>query len=330
MKAFLLLLCCTIIGYIFIPFSVNVKKEYANYFLPQKEISKDRLRVTFLGVSSLLIQDKKNSILIDGFLTRPNLFKLLFSPLQSDETLIQNILLRHNIKDIDAIITLHSHHDHAMDTAVVAKKTNAIMIGSKSSYHIAKAYNLPHNQFKVIEGKSILGIGDFIITIVPSKHTHMGSVIGKLVGLDEHITKDHQKREYLDAYKEGGTYAVHIKHPDHSLFINGSTAYDAKHTQGLKANTVFLGIAKLGKHVPSFQEAYYKAVVEKLDATTVVPIHWDNFTKGFDKPISSLPLFFDDFDASMNFLIEKSKKNNTRLLLMDFFDTMELKTSSKQ
>ena len=323
MKA-VILIGLIIFAYILIPTTVDVKKTYANYFVPNNTALTDELRITYLGVSSFLIQDKHTTLLIDAFLTRPNKFQLLFKPLQSNTQQIRTILKQLNINTIDAIFTLHSHHDHAMDIGFIAQQTHANIIASSSTLNIAKAYDLETHQLQKIEGKTQLKLGEFTITLIPSQHTKMGTILSQVVGLDKTINKVHTKKEYLDAFKEGGTYSIHIQHPKHTFFINGSTGYKANMTQGLQAQTVFLGIAKLGKQPPTFKQAYYDTLVTQLHAKKVVPIHWDDFTKDFDTPITPLPFMFDDFESSMDFLIQKTQADGIQLQVMDFFDTMVL------
>ncbi len=308
--------------FIFMP-TKELPKKYQAYFSPQKEIHSSQLRATFLGVSSFVIQDDKTTLLVDGFLTRPSKSQLLFTKIETNKPLVTQVLKQLNINHIDAIFALHSHHDHAMDLPYIATKTNAKIYGSQSTLNIAKAYTIPKEKLHKIQKRTTLSIGDFVITVLPSAHTKMG-LLGSLVGLGEAITTPLNKKEHVTAYKEGRTYALHIKHPKGTLFINGSTAYKKGMTQGLQANTVFLGVAKFGKKETKFQEAYYQEVVTNLNAKNVIPIHWDDFTKNLHQPIIPLPKLFDDFESSMEFLIQKSMINKTNLILMDFFETIEI------
>ena len=52
------------------------------------------LRVTFLGVSTLLFDDGSTAILLDGFFTRPNSRQLFLEKISPDKTIIKNSLQR--------------------------------------------------------------------------------------------------------------------------------------------------------------------------------------------------------------------------------------------
>src|SRR5512138_2353599 len=55
------------------------------------------LRVTFLGVSTLLLDDGNTKILLDGFFTRPNARQLFLEKISPDKTIIKNSLQRAGI-----------------------------------------------------------------------------------------------------------------------------------------------------------------------------------------------------------------------------------------
>ena len=301
-------------------YCASIKERYNKYFIAKPH--NNDFKVTFLGVSSLLFEDKDHTILIDGFITRPSLKKLIFSKIEPNEELIKQSLKRLNIKKIDAIITLHSHHDHAMDAPLIAKLTGAKLFGSTSTLLLGEPFSLPKRQLKNIQDQMKIKIGEFTIKVIKAAHTKMKWPLNSVVGLNEELKQSFKLPAHVSAYKEGGTYALHISHKNETFFINGSTAYKEGFTKGLKANTLFLGIAKLGKHDQAFQEEYYDQTVKTLEAKRVIPIHWDDFTYTLSKPIRALPAVFDDFDKSMEFLIDKSREDQFELILMDFFDKL--------
>ena len=64
-------------------------------FAAAKE-STSGLRVTFLGVSTLLFEDGETAIRTDGFFTRPGELRFLFTKIQLDPDLIAHQLQRGN------------------------------------------------------------------------------------------------------------------------------------------------------------------------------------------------------------------------------------------
>ena len=295
--------------------------KYSQYFVNQKS-SKSLYKAVYLGTSSILITDGKTTILTDGFITRPSIYSLLFTKIEPNKELIKKALKKIGIRKIDAIITLHSHHDHAMDSAIVAQQTGAFLIGSSSTANISKSHGFTN--IKGIEEKKSFQIGDFKITVIPSQHSHMGKYLGKVVGLGEEITNKFKTPSYFTNYKEAKTYALLVEHKKGNVFINGSTNFIKGSLETYQAQTVFLGIAKLTSNSKEFQEEYFNGVAKTLNAKRVIPIHWDDFTVNIFEDTKPMPRVFDDFDASMDFLIKQSYDNNMKLQLLRIFDTIDL------
>ena len=91
------------------------------------------LAVTFLGVSSLLMNDGETAILTDGFFTRPNIREIFLGKIAPDKALINKSLKHAAIDRLAAVIVNHSHYDHVMDAPEVALQTSAILVGSEST-----------------------------------------------------------------------------------------------------------------------------------------------------------------------------------------------------
>ncbi|HEX6315320.1 MAG TPA: hypothetical protein VFZ73_10700, partial [Gemmatimonadaceae bacterium] len=77
------------------------------------------LRVTFLGVSTLLFDDGETAIMTDGFFTRPGLFSVA-TRIRPDSVRIRQALDSARVTRLAAVIPVHSHYDHAMDAPYVA------------------------------------------------------------------------------------------------------------------------------------------------------------------------------------------------------------------
>src|SRR5438128_1432793 len=90
------------------------------------------LRVTFLGVSTLLFNDAETALRTDGFFTRPDPRTVFTRKLAPDSERIAKCLERAGITRLAAVIVTHSHYDHAMDAPEVARRTGAVVVGSES------------------------------------------------------------------------------------------------------------------------------------------------------------------------------------------------------
>lgn len=272
-----------------------------------------QLRVTFLGVSTLLFYDGDTAILTDGFFTRPRRLHTLFKKIGPDADLIEKYLKRAGIEKLAAVVVLHSHHDHSLDAPEVAAQTGADLIGSESTAKIAQGYiergcKLKENKIKLIDGNDSPRYGRFTITLRKSAHSPLTLLthfcIHKVL-LDKKIKKPVRPPAWWTDFKEGGSYSLIIDHDGRKMVIQGSAGLDENALKGIHAEVVFLGVATLGKLSDHHRETYWRQVVETVEASRVIPIHWDDFFRPLDQPLVPSSGLVDDFDKTMSFLVAR-------------------------
>src|SRR3546814_686171 len=128
------------------------------------------LSITFLGVSTLLITDTTTSLLTDGFFSRPSLAKVALGRLPIDDARIDAALNHMDVDRADAVLPVHSHFDHAMDSAVVAERTGAQLVGGTSTANIGRGHGLAEHRLTVVTPGVPTTYGDFTLTHVESSH----------------------------------------------------------------------------------------------------------------------------------------------------------------
>jgi L-ascorbate metabolism protein UlaG (beta-lactamase superfamily) len=121
---------------------------YKNYFPDSAFCKESKLKVTYFGTSTLLFEEEDEQILIDGFFSRPNVFKVAFGKVQCDTQWVRQLVDNFSITKLKAIFVCHSHYDHSMDAPYLAKITGATIYGSSSTLNVARGYGLPENQMK--------------------------------------------------------------------------------------------------------------------------------------------------------------------------------------
>jgi L-ascorbate metabolism protein UlaG (beta-lactamase superfamily) len=128
------------------------------------------LGVTFLGVASLLIDDGETAVLTDGFFSRPSLAKAGLGRIAPDPARIDAVLARAGVDRLAAVIPVHTHFDHAMDSAVVADRTGAVLVGGESTANVGRGHGLPDDRIRVVTPGEPMTYGLFTITLVESHH----------------------------------------------------------------------------------------------------------------------------------------------------------------
>lgn len=235
--------------------------------------------VQYLGNTNLLFSDGKTAILTDGWFTRPGTFRTLFGRIEPDEQAIDAALARAGIDRLAAIIPVHSHYDHAMDSPLVAERTNAVVVGSESTLNIARGLGFDETRLRQVGDRAEFSFGDFTVTLLKSRHFEFPP--GLLGGQDS-------DSETIDAplvppasafdYRMGGAYSILVAHPQGTALVQGSAGYVEGLLEGRTADVAFLGVAGLMEKDTAYRDAYWTHVVEAVGARKIVPVHWDSFT----------------------------------------------------
>jgi L-ascorbate metabolism protein UlaG (beta-lactamase superfamily) len=248
------------------------------------------IKTVFFGTSKILLTDGDSAIMTDAFFSRPSFLNLLTS-IEPDQDEI-NHAMKKVPNELDAIFVAHSHHDHAMDSGVVSQKTNAHVYGSTSTLNIARTQGVKENHLHALKVNLPIIVGKFLVTSFETPH----SLDPVYPGYIDHPLYTPAK---LADYRVAENYSFFVEHPLGNILIAPSANYVPGTFSGKHADTVFLGIATLGKQEDDFIEAYWAEVVKATGAKLVIPVHWDDFTVSLKKPLVPLPYFMDDMSRSM-------------------------------
>ena len=285
---------------------------------PSPTPADDGVTVTFLGVSTVLVQDGETAILTDGFFSRPAFLRTVLGKIAPDAAAIDAALARAGITELAAVIVVHSHYDHAMDAPLVAERTGAMLVGSGSTANVGRGAGLAEERMHVVRDTETLRFGRFEVTLVPSRHLPHGMAMGTI---DAPLVPPARATDYL----EGGSWSVLIRHPAGTLLIQGSAGWIDGALAGRQADVVLLGIAGLATQPQAYGERYLAEVVDAVGARLVVPIHWDDFSLPLSEPLVPMPRLLDDFPASMALLqAHTAAPDGPRLGLLPAFTPVRL------
>lgn len=256
-----------------------------------QQIANGDVTVKWLGVSTLLIDDGETQLMTDGFISRPTLLDLLLDkPIQPDTQAIEEQLADLGVDRLAAIMTVHSHYDHALDTGVIALQTGADVLGSMSTANIARGAGVPEQQITEVVPDREYQYGRFTVKFYASRHAplvddgppHPGSI-------DTPLTPP----QPVSAYREGGSYSIVINHPRGNMLIQGSAGFMPGALDGVKVDTVFLGVGGLGQLGREHTQSYMREMVSMPQPKEVFVIHHDDFFAPFGE-IRLLPTLVMD------------------------------------
>jgi L-ascorbate metabolism protein UlaG (beta-lactamase superfamily) len=266
--------------------------------------------ITWLGVSTLLVDNGSTALLTDGFFSRPPLLDVGLRRLKTSVSRVDDCLKRAGIGDLAAVLPVHTHYDHAMDSATVAARTGARIIGGESTANIARGHGLSKDRIVVATPGADITLGNFGVTLIESHHCPPD----RFPGVVTHPVVPPAK---ASAYRCGETWSTLIHHrpSNQRALIQGSAGFVPGALDGRRAEVVYLGVGQLGVQPQSYIRQYWKETVRAVGARRVVLIHWDDFFRPLTDPLRALPYAVDDLDLSMNVLDSLAERDGVALHL---------------
>lgn len=283
---------------------------YAERFDVPRATAASPISVSWLGVSTLLVDDGSTALLTDGFFSRPGLLDVGLRRLSSSPSKIDASLSRAGITRLAAVLPVHTHYDHAMDSAAVARRTGAMLVGGESAANIARGQGLSEDRILVAVPGSELEFGPFRVTLIESGHCPPDRFPGV-------IRRPVVPPTRASAYRCGETWStlVHHRPSGRRLLIQGSAGFTPGALAGQRAEVVYLGVGQLGLQPVGYIERYWDETVRTVGARRVVLIHWDDFFRPLTEPLRALPYTGDDLDATMTVLARLAVRDDVGLHL---------------
>ena len=266
--------------------------------------------VSWLGVSTLLVDDGATAFLTDGFFSRPSLLDVGLRTLTTSVSRVEDCLKRAGIDRLTAVMPVHTHYDHAMDSAVVAALTGSWVVGGESTANIARGYGLAEDRIVLASPGEEMNFGPFGVTLIESHHCPPDRFPGV-------ITRPVVPPVKASAYRCGETWSILIHHRPSArrLLIQGSAGFVPGALDGRHAEVVYLGVGQLGVQPVRYIEQYWEQTVRAVGARRVVLIHWDDFFRPLTDPLRALPYAGDDLDVTMRVLGSLAQRDGVALNL---------------
>lgn len=226
-----------------------------------------------------------------------------------DQVLRDTVHLSH----VNTVMLSHAHYDHLLDYPYIYDRylkgdTSAIkIIGNKSSYQLMQNFERkPNHRFIPIEDTDLLTththMGNSIplndarsirVYAIASDHApHLASI--KLFdgeARDTLVYQDYIKGTYAHQWREGKTFAfliefIHEK-DTFRVFIQSSPSCPndgfLPETSGKNIDLAIIGIANYDNAVN-----YPDALIQRMNPTQILLVHWEDFFRPYDKKKSKL------------------------------------------
>ncbi|MGD1344486.1 MBL fold metallo-hydrolase [Mycobacterium seoulense] len=266
--------------------------------------------VTWMGVATLLVDDGSSALLTDGYFSRPSLARVAAGRVAPSPARVDGCLARAKVSRLEAVIAVHTHIDHALDSALVADRTGARLVGGRSAANVGRGHGLPEDRLVVAVGGEPITLGPYDVTLVESHHCPPDRFPGTI---DAPLTPPVR----ASAYRCGETWStlVHHRPTGQRLLIQGSAGFVEGALAGRRADAVYLSVGQLGLQPSSYVTDYWAQTVRAVGARRVILIHWDDFFRPLSKPLRALPYAGDDLDVSIRRLDELAAADGVALHL---------------
>ncbi len=279
MRILILLLACVVAAAVYLFGYPQPPVDPAWQVEAVDEVPDGALSVRFSGTTTLLFDDGETRWMVDGWFSRPPLWQMLFSDIEPDLEAIGSGLQRMQVDALSAVIPVHSHYDHAMDSPEVARRTGAMVIGSAASANIARGWGLPEERIRVVADGETVQLGRFQVTFIESRHMPYTDpdMVARLI-TDSEIPEPLVPPASAFDYKLGKAYVLHVEHPLGSFMVVGSAGFVPGLLDDRDVDVVFLGVGGLGGQSPEYREQYWRQTVAAVHPARVIPVHWDSLT----------------------------------------------------
>jgi L-ascorbate metabolism protein UlaG (beta-lactamase superfamily) len=264
--------------------------------------------VTFLGVSTLLFRAADGAFLTDGYFSRPGLLAVAGARLAPDRSRIRACLDRAQVGRLVGVLPVHTHVDHALDSAVVAQLTGAPLVGGVSAMNVGRGAGLPEDRLLEVADGTTTRLGGFEVTAVASEHCPPDRYPGS-------ITAPVRFPARAGAFRCGEAWSVLVTHvaSGRRALVQGSAGFRPGALAGREADVVYLGVGQLGLQSESYLRRYWQETVRAVRARRVVAVHWDDFFRPLDVPLRAIPYAGDDLDRSLRVLGQLAEQDGTPL-----------------
>jgi L-ascorbate metabolism protein UlaG (beta-lactamase superfamily) len=266
------------------------------------------LSVAWMGVATLLLDDGSSALMTDGFFSRPSLARVAAGSLAPSAARVDGCLAQAKVSRLEAVLPVHTHFDHVMDSALVADRTGARLVGGESAANVGRGHGLPEDRVVVAVSGEPIRLGAFDVILIESHHSPPDRFPGVI---DAPLTPPVK----VSAYRCGEAWStlVHHRPSGRRLLIQGSAGFVKGTLDGQRAEVVYLGVGQLGVLPPSYLEEYWSETVRAVGARRVILIHWDDFFRPLSKPLRALPYAGDDLDVSIRILDELAARDGVAL-----------------
>jgi L-ascorbate metabolism protein UlaG (beta-lactamase superfamily) len=283
-----------------------------------------RVRFTWFGTNGWKIEFRANgtarTILFDPYLARfdTGFFRGAFDPQTPLVPADPALLERHLPPSADHILIGHGHWDHVADVPAIQRRTNAMVIGSETHWHLMRAFGLPDQQLVVVEGGEVMAFDGYSLEVFAGLHS-LGPA--KKFAVPGHLYSDPPTPAVVGDLPEGDSLCYLLTIDDRqSVFLMSTANFVERAMTGIRPDVALIaGIFR--NQIRDYAERLTKTLNHPR---VLLPTHWDNFERPYEEGPQDLRDVLGEPGALDTFVRElKRASPRSRVVVLDFFETFE-------
>jgi L-ascorbate metabolism protein UlaG (beta-lactamase superfamily) len=291
---------------------------------PGRSRGRDGLRLTWFGTNGWKIQFRANgtdrTILLDPFLARfkSGFFTGTFDPKTPFTPAAAELIDRHIPTAVDHILIGHGHWDHIADVPAIHRRTNGMVIGSETHWHLMRGFGLPDEKLVIVEGGEVMAFDGYTIEVFAGLHS-LGAT--RKYVLPGHLLSDPPAPKVVGDLPEGDTLCYLLSVDDGpSLFLMSSANFVERAFAGIRPDVALVaGIFR--EQIRNYTDRLTAALGHP---PVLLPTHWDNFERPYDDGPQDLRDIVGEQGSLDTFVRElKGSSPRSRVVVLDFFETFE-------
>lgn len=231
------------------------------------------LELQWLGTAGFRLTYAGTTVLIDPYLSRVPLGSVLRRvPLRSDPLTVDRL-----VGHVDAVLVGHSHFDHAVDVAYLARRHDCAVYGSSSVRNLLGLHGLADRAVEVEPG-AVYEIGPFTVRFTPSVHSRL--LLGLAIPSGGELTCDSLDHLGAGSFRCGQVWGITIEVAGTTLYHLGSADLLDDEVSASHVDVLLCGIA--GR---LYSDRFTERVLKAVDPSLVVAHHHDDFFRPVDGPM---------------------------------------------
>jgi L-ascorbate metabolism protein UlaG (beta-lactamase superfamily) len=225
------------------------------------------LHFRWLGTAGIELEFRGERILIDPYLSRfPMRYLIAGRPSSRLD------LIKRHLRPARTVLVSHAHFDHLLDVPSVCREFGSTAYGTPNTRTLLRVHGIAPDRIRTVQPGDTFRSGPFEIRILPGRHGRMLGLLPYTGPLPERLTPPLR----LSDYRMDGMLSFLIRTEDGSVLVwNGPSEDEVP-----AADALF--------YCPLWGARSCARIAKAAGATTVIPVHWDDFFSPLQPSVSPI------------------------------------------